>query len=262
MKRSASEGPPLPILEHPGDGPAVIEPSRLFARSDRIPDRCVLCFFKEVIAQQIEAGALELLTTLPGEGEPIEVHRCAAEGRELAVAWPGIGASFAASILEELIALGARRFVCAGGAGVLDSAIPVGQVIVPTAALRDEGTSYHYQRQGRFSRPHPEALRAIGEACRAQGIDPLEGPTWTTDGVYRETPAKVRSRREEGCLTVEMEAAAFFAVARFRGVVLGQVLYGGDDVGGDRWRHRQWITQSEARQRLYHLAVDACLRMA
>ena len=39
-----------------------------------------------------------------------------------------------------------------------------------------------------------------------------------TDAVYRETEVKVQHRKAEGCLTVEMEAAAFFAVAQFRSV--------------------------------------------
>ena len=69
----------------------------------------------------------------------------------------------------------------------------------------------------------------------------VQGKTWTTDGFYRETPAKVPLRRAEGCLTVEMEAAAFFAVAQFRGVQFGQMLYGGDDVSGAEWDHRDWI---------------------
>ena len=61
----------------------------------------------------------------------------------------------------------------------------------------------------------------------------VTGKTWTTDGLYRETRGKVDRRVAEGCLTVEMEAAAFFAVAAFRGVSFGQLLYAGDDLSGD-----------------------------
>lgn len=261
MPRAKTRKRDLPILEHPGDGAALIEPRTIYAGKDRVPDRCVLCFFREVIQRGVAAGDLELLTRLPGEGEPIPVYRLERGGEPVTVAWPGVGAPFAASTLEELIALGGRRFICAGGAGVLDGSIPVGRVVVPTAALRAEGTSYHYQRRGRFSRPHPLAVRAIKQACRAAGVETRTGATWTTDGVYRETPEMIRRRRAEGCLTVEMEAAAFFAVARFREVVLGQVLYAGDDVSGERWDHRQWIEQAEARRLLFDLAVSACRRI-
>ena len=62
-------------------------------------------------------------------------------------------------------------------------------------------------------------------------------------------------------LTLEMEAAALFAVAQFRGVSLGQILYAGDDVSGDQWDHRQWQSAVQTRRRLLELSVEACLRL-
>jgi len=71
----------------------------------------------------------------------------------------------------------------------------------------------------------------------------------------------VRRRREEGCLCVEMEAAAFFAVAQFRNVTLGQLLYGGDDVGGEVWDGRDWTKHLSGREKLFWLAAEACSRL-
>jgi purine-nucleoside phosphorylase len=79
--------------------------------------------------------------------------------------------------------------------------------------------------------------------------------TWTTDGVFRETPARVRARRDEGCVTVEMETAAFLAVAAFRDVRFVQYLYAGDDVSGEAWDHRGWTT-ADVRADLFRLAVE------
>ena len=76
---------------------------------------------------------------------------------------------------------------------------------------------------------------------------------------YRETAARIARRRAEGCLTVEMEAAAFFAVAQFRGVTFGQLLYGGDDVSGEAWDSRAWQSRVSIRERLFWLAAEACL---
>ena len=70
----------------------------------------------------------------------------------------------------------------------------------------------------------PAAVGALRETLAANGADYVLGKTWTTDAFYRETPGKIARRREEGCVTVEMEAAAFFAVAQFRGVPLAQLL--------------------------------------
>jgi uridine phosphorylase len=104
-------------------------------------------------------------------------------------------------------------------------------------------------------------LQAIHETLEEAGVGYRDGRTWTTDAVYRETPQKVAARREEGCLCVEMEAAALFAVARFRGIALGQILYGGDDVSGEQWDHRNWINLHSVRERLLQLAIDACRKI-
>jgi hypothetical protein len=58
-----------------------------------------------------------------------------------------------------------------------------------------------------------------------------------------------------------MEAAALIAVAEFRNVILGQVLYGGDDLSGDQWVDRGWQSRREVRKNLFWLAADACLNL-
>ena len=188
------------------------------------------------------------------------VYEMEFRGQRLMVAHPRVGAPVSAASLEGAITMGARKFIACGGAGVLDSSIAVGHLVVPTAAIRDEGTSYHYLPPSLDVKPHPRAVRAIKETLNANGIGFIAGKTWTTDGLYRETRAKVNLRRKQGCVVVEMEAAAFFAVAKFRRVVFGQILYGGDDLGGPDWDHRSW-TRHEIRRLLFDLAAESCLRL-
>lgn len=115
---------------------------------------------------------------------------------------------------------------------------------------------------GREVEPSPQAVAAIEATLQARGVPYLKGKTWTTDAPYRETRGKVASRTDEGCLTVEMEAASFFAVARFRGVLFGHILYGGDDLSGDEWDKRDWNDRRmPVREQLFWLAADACLRL-
>jgi nucleoside phosphorylase len=64
-----------------------------------------------------------------------------------------------------------------------------------------------------------------------------------------------------GCLAVEMEAAAFMAVAQFRQVHFGQLLYGGDVVHMDGWDFRSWNKRTDIREQLFWLAAEACLNM-
>lgn len=186
----------------------------------------------------------------------LEIH-----GQRLAVFHPGMGAPLAVSMLEESIALGCRKFIACGGCGVLDRGVAAGRVLIPTTALRDEGTSYHYLPAAREVSAAQEAVIAIEKTLQKHNVDYHLVKTWTTDAIYRETIDRIQMRKNEGCLTVEMEAAAFFAVAQFRGVPFGQLLYAGDDISGDRWDARDWRSHTSVREKLFWLAAEACLEL-
>lgn len=248
-----------PILEFDATPEGVLEPQRLIQPRD-VPRHAVVCFFQDVITRLSQQHTAKVVKHLRSEIGTHPIYELEVNGRRLAVFHPGVGAPLAAGLLEEVIALGCRNFIACGGAGVLDSTIAVGHVIVPAAAVRDEGTSYHYLPPGREVEPHPEAVAAIEAVLRAHNMDYVTGKTWTTDAIYRETPGKVMRRRAEGCVAVEMEAAAFFAVARFRGVRFAQMLYGGDDVAAEQWSSRSWTTHS-VREHLFWLAAEACLAL-
>lgn len=248
----------FPILEFDPEREALIEPSRLLAPAD-VPERCVLCFFNDVFEKL--AGQLgPPLATLRTEFAQHPIYRLEHRGVPLGVLHPGVGAPLAACMLEEAIALGFRRFVACGSAGVLDREIAPGHVLLPFAAVRDEGTSYHYLPPAREVRANPAVVRALEENLKRHQQPYLLCRSWTTDALYRETPARIRQRRAEGCLAVEMEMAALLAVAQFRGVELGQYLYGGDDVSGAEWDARNWHRLA-VRESLFWLAAEACLEL-
>jgi uridine phosphorylase len=247
-----------PILEFDPTPTAIIEPKHLIEPID-IPEHCVLCFFQDVFDGLLKEGRLKLLATQKSEIGAHPVYELDMDGRRLAAFHPGVGAPLAAALLDEVIALGCTRFIACGGAGVLNREIAVGRLIVPSSAVRDEGTSYHYLPPSREVSASPEGVTAIEKALKADGIDYIVGKTWTTDGFYRETPEKVKLRKAEGCITVEMEAAAFFAVAQFRGVTFAQILYGGDNLDSEKWDSRHWNNQTSVREKLFWLAAEACL---
>jgi uridine phosphorylase len=249
-----------PILEFDPARDAVLEP-HLAIEPFELPQHVVLCFFRDAIASFVEELGGREIGRLGSELGLHPVFEVELDGRRLAVALAGVGAPLAAGWLDELIALGGRAFIAAGGAGVLVPDLAMGHVIVPTAAIRDEGTSYHYLPASREVAPTADALEAIVATLDAHGVPHVAGKTWTTDGIYRETRDKVRRRVAEGCLTVEMEAAAFFAVARFRGVSFGQMLYAGDDLSGEAWDNRAWQRHDTGRDLILRLAAEAVLRI-
>jgi uridine phosphorylase len=246
-----------PILEYDPAPEAFLEPARLIKPKD-VPEHCVLCFFNDVVAQLVTAGQLRWIAEQRSEIGPHPMYELEMDGRRLAVLHPGVGAPLAAAMLEEVIALGCRKFIACGGAGVLVPEVALGHLVVPTAAVRDEGTSYHYLPPSREVAASPAGVAAIERVLTARGVPYLLGKTWTTDAIYRETPDKIARRKGEGCVTVEMEAAAFFAVAQFRGVTFAQILYGGDDLSGAVWDSRDWTRHSD-REKIFWLAAEACL---
>lgn len=246
-----------PILEFDPASVAHIEPA-LVTQAGDAPEHCVICFFREALDKVIAEHDARMLVPIRWEDGPHPLYEIAYNGRRLAFFHPGVGAPLAAGLLEAVIAFGCRKFIVCGGCGVLQKDIAVGNLVVVTGALRDEGVSYHYLPPGREVRAHPDGVKALQTACAAHSLPFRLGKTWTTDAPYRETAAKIAARRAEGCLTVEMEAAALMAVAEFRGVTLGQVLYGGDDLSGEQWDHRDWQSRQEIRAQLFWLAAEAC----
>ena len=248
----------IPILQFDPAREAIIEPAKILKRRD-LPERCVLTFFREVIERVKDEFSFELLPPLISEMGETPVYAGVLNDTRFGVVPASVGAPLAAGHLEELIARGGREFVVCGGAGVLDPDIGSGDIIVPTSALRDEGTSYHYLPPGRDAFPSEESVRTIVSILEAHGCHYVTGKTWTTDAFYRETPDRVSRRKRDGCIAVEMEAAAYFAVAEFRRVRIGQLLYGGDDVSGVEWDRRGFGDKIPAREMLFRLSVEACL---
>jgi uridine phosphorylase len=250
--------PNPPILDFDPQPVALIEPSRIIQPLD-VPEHCVICFFHEVIDHVVREHAARVAAKNRWEDGAHPLYEIDHDGRRLAFFHPGVGAPLGAGLLEEVIAYGCRKFIVCGGCGVLARDMAVGRLTVLQSALRDEGVSYHYLPPGREVAAHPLAVAALEHTLASKGLPYLLGKTWTTDAPYRETPDKIALRRAEGCTVVEMEAAALMAVAQFRGAILGQVVYAGDDLSGDEWDHRGWQSRRDVRQSLFWLAAQACL---
>lgn len=254
------ESSSAPILDFDPAREALIEPSAVYRKLD-VPEHCVLCFFKEVIEKVAQDHDAKIHATHRWEDGLHHLYEIQLEGKRLAFMHPGVGAPLAAGILEDAIARGCRKFIVCGGAGVLTKGTGVGNLFVVSGAVRDEGVSYHYLPAAREVQASPPAAAALETTLKARRLPYASGKTWTTDAPYRETAGRIARRRDEGCLTVEMEAAALMAVAEFRQVVLGQLLYGGDDLSGDRWDERGWTTLHDLRENLFWFAAQACLRL-
>ena len=250
----------FPILEYDDSEQAIIEPSRIIQKIV-MPEHVVLYFFNDVIERLRDEGKLRLIHSLKSERGLHPIYEMESADKQVVVLHPGIGAPLAAGMMEEVIALGGRKFIACGRAGVLDKSITVGHINVPVSAVMDEGTSYHYLPPDREIDVNPKAISVIEQVLRKHRCQYLLSKTWTTDAIFRETIGKVNNRKAEGCLTVEMECSAFCAVAQFREVDFGQILYGGNDVSCEEWDSRCWADRTDVREAIFGFAVEACLEL-
>lgn len=250
----------IPLIEFDSEREAIIEPTVLIKRME-LPEYCVMPIYGSLIEKLKTEGRLEKISELYTSLVPIEVYKLEFGGGYITVAFPGVGAPFAAAIMEELIALGCRKFVACGSAGVLKSELQRGAIVIPSSAVRDEGTSYHYLAPSREIEVEPEVVRRLESVLLKHHVNYEIGKTWTTDAFFRETKSKVSKRKSEGCIAVEMECSAFLAVAQFRDVVFGQYLAAGDDVSGDEWDPRYVADRLSIQEKIFWLSVEACLSL-
>ena len=162
-----------------------------------------------------------------------------------------------------MIAMGARRIILVGNCGVLDKTIEDCGIIIPTAALRDEGTSYHYAPASDSIPVNRRGREEFKTILRELGYPYVEGITWTTDAFYRETREKVAARKAMGAVCVEMECAAVQAMCDFRGVEFFQFLYAGDNLDHSAWDPRSLSgdTRLDDKQKIGLLAFELACAM-
>lgn len=249
-----------PLWEGPDEGAALIEPSRRFPQPI-LPELAVLTLFPNGLESLRSRSGVETLERPGSAIGPDPILVMSHQGHRMSVCSPGVGAPLAAVAVEELIALGARKFVLCGGAGALQPDLELGRLVLVEQALRDEGLSHHYLPANSKVAVSPSALGAVDQALRKMGADFVRGLTWTTDALYRETPSRIARRREQGALTVEMECAAVLAVAQYRKVPLVPLLFCGDTLATEAWDFRDWTSSTDLHERMFWLACEAALAL-
>ena len=155
--------------------------------------------------------------------------------RPLFLSGPFLGAPHAVMGMEKLIALGANRIWVLGWCGSLQAQLKIGDLLVPTSALSEEGTSPHYPIGGIPPVAAEELNRMIEDALNKNGRSFSKGGVWTTDAPFRETPEKVEFYQKRGILAVEMEMSALMTLALYRGVKFGGLLVVSDELFNLKW---------------------------
>ncbi len=213
--------PPIsPLLDHDPADPAVFHPANLLDGARRqkglprsaVPAGCLLDMDGELVERLVATKRAVLDPAWPCFHTKLYRWNCGA--MEFGVIGGTVGAPFAVLVGEELFALGCEALVSMSSAGLVASDATPPLFVLIDRALRDEGTSCHYLPPSRYAEADPALLDAV-ERAGATPVTPLvRGASWTTDAPFRETEALIASRRAEGMISVEMEAAALLAMGR------------------------------------------------
>ena len=222
--------------------PAIINPTE--NPNAVVVDACIATFsykIEEYVLSHFEhtkIGELHFATGL------IPVWLIERNGKKFAFFKTHVGAPACVGAIEDSFAsIKTKKYILFGGAGCLNKEIARGKVMVPSAAWRDEGTSYHYMPASDWVE-----IRNCEKVCEFMGQSKLpfvRGKTWTTDSFYRETRGNFEKRKVAGCISVEMESAAVQAMCDFRGLDFYVFFTSGDLLDAPEWDERHALVESD-----------------
>jgi uridine phosphorylase len=209
------------------DAPSVFQPENLLREARRqkdlterpVPDVCVLDPDGDLVRRARSDGAAQRNPHWPGYHTTM--YDVPIGGQAVGLIGCAVGAPFAVLVAEQLFAAGCRLLISVTSSGQIVPQDDPPYVVLIEEALRDEGTSHHYQPPSDYAKLDPALSEALRGAFADVPVPVHRGATWTTDAPFRETEAAIDTARDEGILAVEMEAAALyaFAAARERPVV-------------------------------------------
>ena len=174
-----------PICEYDEARDAIIQAGDFLEKC--LPEKCVITFFRKELDQFVEERCLPTIGYLHSEVLDIPIYKYEEGEDQLCITMPFSTAPGAAGTIEELHAMGCNKFIICGGAGCLQKNMTVGNLILPTSAVRDEGTSYHYLPPAREVVCDEEIIEKVCKELDGMNVQYVTGKTWTTDAFFRES---------------------------------------------------------------------------
>ncbi len=175
-----------PICEFDTSKNPMIHPANFLAKS--LPEKCVITFFRKELDCFVAENNLPVIGYLNSEVFDIPIYEYVYGADRLCITMAFCGAPGAAVSLEELHAMGCKKFIICGGAGALTKDSRVGEIIIPVSAVRDEGTSYHYLEPSCEIECHKETVETVVSCLKQMGIPFKTGKTWTSDAIIQRNP--------------------------------------------------------------------------
>ena len=221
------------LYEFDASQKAIIDPDMFVQPVPDFPEVTISCFSEKLFNALLGFFEPELIAA-----RKVPVYAVEYGGKRFAFYKSFVGEAKCVHDYEEIIAMGSKRLILLGNCGVLDKSIEDCGIIIPTAALRDEGCSYHYAPPSDMIEVNTGYGDLFKRVLMERGYPYIEGITWTTDAPYRETREKTERRKAQGAVCVEMECAGMQALCDFRGTEFFQFFYAGDNLDHSTWQPR------------------------
>ncbi len=242
---------------------AIINPSDIVASLPQFPKTVVTCFARATFARILAEVPHRQIAKTSVANLEIPIYELDFHGEKIGFFNSYVGASSCVAVLEDIIAMGAENLLVFGTCGVLDSSIKETSIIIPTSAIRDEGTSYHYAPPTSEIALNHTYRKQFKQFLDAQNISYTEGKVWTTDGIYRETHQKTANRKTQGAIAVDMECSAIAAFANFRKINHFQFFYSADNLDAEAWEPRTLANDAdlETKDRIANIALSFAVEL-
>jgi uridine phosphorylase len=239
----------------------ILKPSLIAKKVEGFPEIVIVTFNKKTLDVFLKNNNTEIISTVKA-GMEIPIYKTEYKGKKIAFYMTLVGGSATVGILEEIIVKGGKKILLFGSAGSLDKNITDGHIIIPSSAYRDEGTSYHYVSAQAGDFIEIKTAKHLLKIFSEIGVPTIEGKTWTTDAIYRETYKNKELRKEAGCITVEMECASVMAMAEFRKADIFQFLYTADNLDCKEWESRLLGNMpQDIREKYVRIALEVSIRL-
>ena len=251
------------LKEFDFDKSAVIEPWFVHQPVEGFPETVISIFHHTLFQKIAEFLGGELVAGTKDVDGHWPVYEVQYKGKRFALYKARLGAPACVGSFEDIIPMGAKRIIVLGNCGVLDKSIEDCGIIIPTKAIRDEGTSYHYAPASDYIDVNKKYIPEFIQVLEEFGYPYVTGTTWTTDAFYRETRDKVNRRKQMGAICVEMECSAMQAMCDFRGVEFFQFLYAGDNLDHSTWdpRSLSGTSRLEDKEKIALLAFELAVKI-
>ncbi len=227
----------IPLLKHDLKAPTAFSPESLI-KAVRVTKHLELKPIPPVCILEFDGDLTDWLVST-GKAKPWKSWACfhttmfsfEVDGLMCGIVPRTIGGPYAVLIAEQMRVSGARVVFGLTSAGRVSSRMPIPGIVVPTSAVRDEGTSYHYLPQAETVDAPPKVAHLLKSTLEILSLPVLYGTVWTTDAPYRETEQQLSAHAKADVLAVEMQATSLFAFAKAQRLPVGMVAYVTNGIG-------------------------------